>query len=229
MVNQVGLILEPMRTEPRVKGRLGRGMAVALVAVGSLTVGCVETADLLDAALMKPVLTESFEAPIVEGARTYAAGQAFTTGHTTWDVMAGVLELYNAQSRPDTAVFDGHQAIRLTGAAEPGLIAVTFPTIPKRQYTMTFHYGHRTLQGGSAGRARVEVIGAGTTLLEAEFDPLDQTFRSYRRYSGTFAADSERTTLRFTSPAGPHGVTLDGISVLTVPPPPPIPPTPYVR
>ena len=45
------------------------------------------------------------------------------------------------------------------------------------------------------------------------------------KYFGTFTADSPHTTLRFTSlTPGPYGITLDGISILSVPPPPPIPP-----
>ena len=43
--------------------------------------------------------------------------------------------------------------------------------------------------------------------------------------TGTFTADSPQTTLRFTSlTPGPYGITLDGISILSVPPPPPMPP-----
>lgn len=213
--------------ERRVRQNLYAGLL--LIAAGVVLGGCVETADLLDTALMNPVLKEDFENPAVEHPLTFLPGHKLVTGTAAWDVMAGQLELFNAQNHPETPAFDGKQAVRLTGTVEPGLLAVSFPTIAKRQYTLTFHYAHQALPDVPQSRARVEVIGAGTTLLEAEYGPDDPTFRNYRRYSGNFSADQDRTTLRFTAPKGASGITLDGIVVLTVPPPLPIPPPPQVR
>jgi hypothetical protein len=184
---------------------------------------------MLDTALMTPVLKEDFERPAVGDTRTFAAGQTLETESATWDILAGHLEVFSSQSHPETPVYDGTQAVRLVSSAEPAVLAVRFPTIPRRQYTLTFHYAHQTVAENRQARARVEVIGAGTTLLEAEYGPEDSTFRHYRRYSGNFIADQDRTTLRFTAPMGPVGLTLDGIAVLAIPPPLPIPPPPQVR
>lgn len=204
-------------------------LKMAVIGAGCVLGGCVETADMLDTALMTPVLKEDFERPAVEGARTFAAGNTLRTESAAWDIMAGHLELFNSQGRQETPAFDGTQAVRLISSTERALLAVQFPTIPNRPYTLTFHYAHQAVPEHRPARARVEVIGAGTTLLEAEYGPEDPTFRHYRRYSGNFIADQDRTTLRFTAPMGPSGLILDGIAVLAVPPPLPIPPPPQVR
>ncbi len=202
---------------------------LSVIAIACCLGGCVETADMLDAALMRPVLKEDFETPAVTETQTIGAGHALQTDSAVWDVMAGQLQLFNAQARPEMPAFNGTQAVHLTSSAEPALLAVRFPTTPGQEYTLAFHYAHQTVPENRHTRARVEVIGAGATLLEAEYGPDDPTFRHYRRYSGNFIADHDHTTLRFTAPMGATGLTLDGIAVLAVPPPLPIPPPPQVR
>ncbi len=206
---------------------LAQRTSLALIAAagGWMLTGCVKTADFFDAALMTPVLIEDFEAPVIQNAVAYNAGQSFQTATNTWEVTAGGIEIFNAKDRPETTAFDGNQAVQLTGATGAGGLAISFATIQKKQYTLTFHYAHNNLLGTNANRARVEVLSASTTLLEARFSHESVPFDSYRRYSGIFTADSARTTLRFTSlTPGRYGITLDGISVRTVPPPPPTPP-----
>ena len=197
-----------------------RPVVYSLAIAGCMTVGCGQTADFLNAALMHPVLVEDFEAPAIATFSVYPAGQTLDTAATRWNVAAGGMELVNATGHPDTAVSDGHQAVHLTGS-----MTTSFPTTRKKQYTLTFHYAHHTRLGLQPGRGRVEVLGVGPTLLEAEFSHEGVAFDSYRRYTGTFTADHPQTTLRFTSlTPGPYGITLDGISILSVPPPVPMPP-----
>jgi hypothetical protein len=197
-------------------------VAIVVLAVDLMTNGCRQTADLLDAALMHPVLIEDFEAPAIAAVAHYPAGELLQTRANRWAVAAGGIDIVNATGHPDTTVSDGRQAVHLTGS-----MTTTFPTTRKKQYTLTLHYAHDRRLGLEPGRARVEVFGAGPTLLEAEISHADVAFDSYRRYTGTFTADSSQTTLRFTSlTAGPYGITLDGISVRAVPPPVPIPPPP---
>ena len=197
-------------------------LAVIILAVGFMTVGCRQTADLLDAALMHPVLVEDFEAPVIAAVARYPAGESLQTRANRWGIDAGGIEIVNATGHPDTAVSDGQQAVHLTGS-----MTTSFPTTRKKQYTLTLHYARDRRLGIEPGRAHVEVLGGGPTLLEAEISHTEVAFDSYRRYTGTFTADSPQSTLRFTSlTGGPYGITLDGISVRAVPPPLPMPPPP---
>jgi hypothetical protein len=190
--------------------------ALVLLAAGWSLIGCGHTADLLDAALMHPVLVEDFEAPVIADVSVYPAGQSLHTAAHRWDIAAGGIEVVNAAGYPDTAASDGHQAVHLTGS-----MTTAFPTIRKKQYTLTLHYAHHNRLGLQPGRARVEILGVGPTLLEADISHEGVAFDSYRRYTGTFTADSPQTTVRFTSlTPGAYGITLDGISVRSAYPAP---------
>jgi hypothetical protein len=209
-----------MRRGKRLIQRLG--MACAVAVGGGFTAGCVKTANFLDAALMRPVLVEDFETPPAEQASTYHAGQTLTTAATRWDVTAGRLEQFNAKTRPGIAAFDGEQAVHLAASS---VLATDFPTTPKRQYTVTFHYARPHHAAAAAGRARVEVLSETTTLMQAEVSHDGVASDAYRRYSGIFTAESQRTMLRFSALAPESGgITLDGISIRAVPRPPPLPP-----
>jgi hypothetical protein len=193
-------------------------IAVALLVGSGMTAGCLKTAELIDATLMTAVLMEDFEAPANETSVSYTAGQSFQTAASTWEVVAGHIDWFRANARPEIAVFDGNQAVHLSGLPAAGVLLTSFPTKQNQQYHLTFHYAHNNLLGPHDSRARVEVLGAGTTLLEGEVSHQGVDFNSYRRYSGIFTANSARTTLRFTSlTQGLHGITLDTISIRAVP------------
>lgn len=193
-------------------------VAVVLIA-GSFTMdGCLKTADMVDAALMTSVLIEDFEAPVITNSVSYKAGQSFHTAANTWEVTAGDIDFFNAKGRPESATYDGNQAVQLSGLPTAGILLTSFPTKQNQQYHVTFHYAHNNLLGLNDSRARVEVLGAGTTLLEGEVSHQGVDFKSYRRYSGIFTANSTQATLRFTSlTPGLYGITLDGISIRAVP------------
>lgn len=196
-----------------------RLMAAVVLLVGNcMTAGCLKTADLVDAALMTAVLVEDFETPAMETSVRYKAGQSFHTAASTWEVAAGHIDWFRANARPETAAFDGNQAVHLSGLPAAGVLSTSFPTKQNQQYHLTFHYAHNNLLGPNDSRARVEVLGPGTTLLEGEVSHQGVDFNSYRRYSGIFTANSARTTLRFTSlTLGFYGITLDAISIRAVP------------
>lgn len=211
---------------------LAQGIRTAAIMglMAFLSVGCLKTADLIDATLMTAILSEDFEAPIVQVANRYHSGQSFITAAGTWKVTAGVVELMNVKSHPDIAVFDGSQALYMASAQAGGRVATSFTTVPKKQYTLTFHFARHRLADRSI-QGRVEILGAEMTLLEGIFSHEEEAFDSYRRYSGTFTADSPQTTLCFTvSSPSTYGMTLDGIKVWLEPPPLPArPPVPGVR
>lgn len=198
------------------------GATLLLLAMGWTAGACVKAADLVDAAFMAPVLVEDFEAPPVQETAAYQPGHILKTDEHRWDVLAGRVEHFNVIARPDSAAYDGAQAVHL---ADGAILATTVPTVPKKQYTFTFHYAHHPELGGTAARARVVVFGEVGALMEAEVDHGGVAPTSYRRYSGTFTADGARTAVRFTSlTPGPFGMILDGISVRMVPGPLPTPP-----
>jgi hypothetical protein len=189
-----------------------------LLACGITLGGCLKTADMVDAALMTSVLVEDFETPAIETSLSYKGGQSFQTAASLWEVAAGDIDWFRANARPETAAFDGNQAVQLSGSPTAGILLTSFPTKPNQQYHLTFHYAHNNLLGQNDSRARIEVFSAGTTLLEGEVSHQGLDFNSYRRYSGIFTANSNRATLRFTSlTPGLYGITLDGISIRAVP------------
>jgi hypothetical protein len=189
-----------------------------LLVGNGITTGCLKTADLVDAVLMSAVLVEDFEAPAIQTSVSYKAGQSFQTAVTTWEVAAGQVDWFRANARPESAVFDGNQAVQLSGLPAAAVLSTSFPTKQNQQYHLTFHYAHNDLLGPGDSRARVEVLGAGTTLLEAEVSHQGVDFNSYRRYSGIFTANSARTTLRFTSLThGPYSISVDTLSIRAVP------------
>lgn len=199
------------------------GMTLALLLLGWTMGGCVKTADLVDAALMAPILVEDFETPLLQQTAAYRTGASFETAEHRWVVLAGTVEHFNVIARPDSAAYDGAQAVHLTDAAA---LATTVATTPKKHYTLTFHYAHHNALGATPARARVEVVDDYRTVMEAEVDHGGVAYDSYRRYSGQFSPDSTRIVLRFTSlTPGPYGITLDGISIRLVPGPLPTPPS----
>jgi len=206
---------------------LSRRTSVGLVlCIGYAVTGCAAADTLLDATLTPPILTEGFERPVTLDNMTYKAGQTFKTTTNTWNVTASGIDIFStAKPRADVAAYDGTQAVDMTASPGAGAIETTFSTIPKQQYTLTFHYARSNQIGNAAARMRAEVLGF-LSLMQTEVthDAESGSYNTYRRFSGNFTADGNQATLRFTSlTTGFHGITLDGISIRTVPASPPTP------
>lgn len=165
-----------------------------------------------------PALTESFESPATANYTVYRAGQTFTSGANTWRVDSGTIDLVNVTARKETVAWDGNQTIDLAGSPGPGVLSTTFPTTAGQRYTLIFHYARNNAIGNKAAEARVEVLGKGPLLQATLRHAAPMPYSQNMGYSGSFVADGDVTTLRFTSLTGGNaGLTVDGVAVEPAP------------
>ncbi len=164
------------------------------------------------------ILSESFEVPDTANFTTYGIGSSFVTADTTWDVLGGSVDIYEAAARPEAVAYDLAQAIDLAGSPGAAIIETSFATTPGQVYQLAFYYARNNNLGLTLGEARVETEG-NIILLDRtiEHDPQLYAFSQHLYFDDFFTADSATTKLRFTSlVAGVAGITLDAITVTQV-------------
>jgi hypothetical protein len=166
------------------------------------------------------IFVEDFEMPFTANYATITSGQVLVTAYHSWAVTQNSVDLYRGSARPEAGVFDGAQAIDLTGSPGEGTLETTFTTIPGTTYELVFHYARNAFIDPGTANARVEIIGSTTLLEDSVFhDQSQYPFSQYVPYQGGFTADGTTATIRFTGQdPGVAGLTLDGISIAAVNP-----------
>jgi len=173
------------------------------------------TATLLVAnpAMATIVLYEDFETPDTINFTTYFSGETMTTATNVWSITANSVDLYEGPARAEAGVFDGTQAVDLTGSPDEGVMQTPFTTQPGETYELVFHYARNNFT--NLASAEVDVIGASSLLQQTvQHDSSQYTFSQYQTFSDTFVADDVQALLRFTSlNSGLAGVTIDAITI----------------
>ena len=192
---------------------LALAAAVAVALMGMAAAASAAAEDPSDAT--RPVLAESFEAPLSSNYTVVRAGQTLRTRNHAWQVEQASIDIVNTSVRHEAAPYDGNQVIDLAGSPGPGVMSTRFATTPGQRYTLVVHYARNNGIGRTPAVARVEVVGAALLLQqELRHDPVRLPFNAWREYRASFRADSAQTTLRFASHnAGNFGLLVDAVTV----------------
>ena len=147
---------------------------------------------------------------------------AGSTGIPGWVIVSGSVDV-----TPTTWFnsYQGVQALDLDGF-DPGSVKQSFATTIGTTYQLSFAYANNGTAGGTYSGPRtadVTVIG-GATLLSStvSHNGSTATAMNYQIFKANFVADTDTTTLQFTStdPSFSNdGIALDAISVSAVPEP----------
>ena len=168
--------------------------------------------------LLRPMRSEllldgGFETPQInprKQARTFFFGE---TALASWRIIAGTVDVQTYWPAAQ-----GTRTLDLDGVSAGG-IEQSFPTVPGQVYKLQFDYGNNPDSPTRTASATVSVSGIGT-LLARQIAHARSTPSSmkYKRFSGTFFANTSTTTLEFTSTTiGAYGIVLDAVSVTAVP------------
>ncbi len=168
--------------------------------------------------LLRPMRSEllldgGFETPQInprKQARTFFFGE---TALASWRIIAGSVDVQTYWPAAQ-----GTHTLDLNGPSA-GTIEQSFTTVPGQVYRLQFDYGNNPDGPTRTAGATATVSGIGT-LLARQIAHARSTPSSmkYKRFSGTFFANTSTTTLEFTSTTiGAYGIVLDAVSVTAVP------------
>ncbi len=168
------------------------------------------------------IVNGSFESPALTSSdkagyrpvRSLPAWSIFGKNHVLGTGDVDVVKTY-------WAPYSGNQSLDLVGDTGVGTgIEQTIATIPGQSYKLTFAYANNT--DSTFDSARVEAVGlGGMDRLSAVVSHSHSTpmHMNYALFSQTFIANSNITTIRFTSlastnPLPQSGIALDAVSVV---------------
>lgn len=160
------------------------------------------------------IVNGGFEDPVI-------AGSYQTFGLNSTDITGWLVTDSDVDISHEITPYAGSQFLALDGG-EPGAIAQSFATTAGMQYTLSFYYTYQPLIGLTSADANVAVNGS-ASLLDVDFN--SQSPASWALFTQNFVADSNTTTLTFTSldapgfPTGLVGMAIDEVSVAPVPEP----------
>jgi choice-of-anchor C domain-containing protein len=159
------------------------------------------------------IINGGFEMPVVPKDK-FTTLQAGSTALTGWTILFGSVDVVNKGYWPS---FDGDQSLDLDGNA-PGGIQQTFDTKDLTDYTLIFWYANNPDMPNKLASARYDIFGS-EPLGGLSFTHVGST-RAKMNYTMTlddFVADSDRTTIRFSSldqTDSKFGIVLDAVTIV---------------